>query len=841
MLRVVLAGLRAHRVRLAMSAMAIVLGVGFVAGTLIFSDTAKAAFFAQFARQAAGVDAAVSPQRQAEGKGAGALVPAPVYDRLRSVGGAASVEGRMAAPVTLLARSGRPITDGESAGVGVDIPADPRFQVTTTVSGRLPRGPGEAVLDRDTAAREGLRAGGGVTVLGRGGARTPLRLVGIVDFGVRKDLGTGSVLGLRAADLTALTGVSGYTRVDLAAAPGVSEQALTDRARSAAGPAYTVVTGERLAHDLADDVVHNIDSILLGLLMFAFVAVVVAALVIYNTFAILVAQRIRELALLRCVGATRRQILGAVLLEALAVAGAASIVGAAAGLGIAAALRAVFAAIGTAPPSGPLVVSGGGLALAAGLGVVATVLSALLPALSATRVTPVTALGAVPEGRVGSVTARAVRTVAALVAAAAGLGLAVAGLDRGRPGLYFEAAGGTVFFLGVLVAGPLLVGPLTRVIGWPGLLAGVPGRLASANARRAPGRSATTTMALTIGVGLMTLFSVVAASAQTFAAAQIDKHYPVDYLVQALRTGDGADQPGVPPAVAAGLRALPELSSVAELRKHTPRSAGATGGVVAVDPAGYAAAYRPETLSGSLDRVRDGSGVAAVATELRKRVGDTVTVDGRRLRVVAVFRGNLAGEQIVVSWADFARYYGPGDDDMVLVIARHGVGAGASRAALDRALADRPLVRVTAVASYKEQLSSAVDTVLALFGGLLGIAMIIALFGIANTLSLSVIERTRESALLRALGLTRRQLRLMLSAEALIMGIMGGTVGVAVGAGFGWTVSQTFMRPRGGGEVTYPIGQIALYLAIAAAAALLASVLPARRAARVPPAQALTA
>jgi putative ABC transport system permease protein len=839
MLRTVLAGLRAHTLRLALSALSIVLGIGFVSGTFTFSETTKASFFAQFARQARGVDAAVLPGQPQPAKADGGsrpLIPESVPARLRGLDGAVSVEGRMLGSAPLLDRTGRPITNGETAGVAVDVPNDPRLRTTTTVSGRLPESPGEAVLDRATAEHSGFHLGDTLTVLGGNREHIAVHLVGVVDFGVQRDLGSSSVLGLRPGDFTAITGVAGYSRIDIAGGDGVGQQALVARVRDAVGPGYRVMTGDQLRHDLADGVIHNVDSILLGLLMFAFVSVVVAALVIYNTFTILVTQRIREFALLRCVGATRAQILRAVMLESLIVGLVASAAGSAAGLGIAAVLRTVFSAVGTAVPYGALVVSIPGLVIGVGLGVVATVVSALLPALSATRVTPVSALRTLPEGQVGNVARRRLRTAFALALTSAGLGLGVAGLDRGRSGLYYQAVAGTVFFLGVLVAGPLLVGPLTRVIGWlPGRLGGVPGKLAGANARRAPGRAATTTAALTIGVGLMTLFSVVGASAKTFSADQIDTHYPVDYLVEPVHMEQATRQTGVPSEIATRLRTLPEIAAVAQLRV---RPTGA-GRVAAIDPGGYEAAYRPQMVSGSLERLRDGSGIAAVSADLRKRTGDTLTVDGHVVTIVGVFSGNFAGEQVIVPWADFGRYFGAGDDDEVLVIARKGVPASGSRAALDRAVRDQPLLKVTTVALYKEQLASAVDTVLALFAGLLGIAVVIALFGIANTLSLSVLERTRESALLRALGLTRRQLRLMFSVEALITGVMGGVIGIVIGVGFGWLVSQTFMRPQGGGRVTYPVGQMALYLLIAALAALAASILPARRAARVSPARTL--
>jgi hypothetical protein len=283
-----------------------------------------------------------------------------------------------------------------------------------------------------------------------------------------------------------------------------------------------------------------------------------------------------------------------------------------------------------------------------------------------------------------------------------------------------------------------------------------------------------------------------------------------------------------------------------------PHRAGQRGSlrVVAVDPNGYGTGYRPAIAAGSVGPLRIGTGGIALlrdaAERLGARPGDTVTValTAHRtlaLRVVGVFTSRFAGEQAIVSWRDFTSGFGPGGDSEVLVKARGGVSPPASRAAVDAGLGADPLLRVTSVAAYKSRLNSALDQVLALVAAMLGVAITIALFGIANTLSLSVIERTRELALLRALGLTRRQLRRMLSREALLIGLMGGLIGAAIGAGFGWAVGETFIRAAGGGSgVTYPFGRIALYVALAALAAVAAAVFPARRAARASVISALT-
>ncbi|HEX6471105.1 MAG TPA: FtsX-like permease family protein [Streptosporangiaceae bacterium] len=854
MLRTTLAGLRAHKARLAMSALAIVLGVGFLAGVITFTGAIRTAFFDQFAAQARHVDAAVRPPRDdrpKDGGRTGPVVPASVYDAVRRVPGAVSVEGRLAGSAPLLDRRGRPVTDGDATGVALDVPLDPRFRDFTLKSGRLPAAAGEALVDTDTAAQQRLRPGDTVTVLDAGRHRRRIRLVGTMDIGVRRDLNGLSVLALQPDAVRRLTGVSGYSRVDVAAAPGLSQDALRALVARAAGPGYGVVTGRRLAHDLAEQDLRQTDLIMRGLLLFAFVALAVAAIVIYNTFTILLTHRLRELALLRCVGATRRQVFGGVLTEALAVGVLGSALGVAAGTGIAAAMRWLFDAAGAGLPAAGVAPSAPAALAGMAVGTITTCAAALVPAWSATRIPPVAALRAQPAGQGhGGVRGRVARAAAATVLGAGGIALTAAGIPRGEPGLFVVAAGGGLFFLAVLAAAPLFVGPLAAALARPpGRLLGVPTRLAAANARRSPGRTAATTMTLTIGVGLMTLFSVVAATAGHYAGTELDRHYPVDYIIEPMAGGTGG-RATISPSVAGRLRDQPQVAAAVEVRDHTARVNGTALHVVAVDPAGYGAGYRPRMASGSADALRTGTGGIALlrgaANRLGVRAGDTVAValPAHRtlsLRVVGVFTSRFAGEEAIVSWRDFTAGFGPGGDAEVLVKARPGVAAPASRAAVDGSLGADTLLRVTSIASYKSRLNSALDQVLALVAAMLGVAIIIALFGIANTLSLSVIERTRELALLRALGLTRRQLRRMLSQEALLIGLMGGLIGSAIGAGFGWAVGETFIRAAGGGSgVAYPIGRIGLYVALAALAGVVAAVFPARRAARASVISALT-
>jgi putative ABC transport system permease protein len=800
MLTVTLAGLRARWRRLLLSALAVALGVAFIAGTLINTATVHAAYYSQFAAQAKNVDAAVEPAKP------GTLLPLSDLAAVRAVNGAAEAEGRLSGALPIVGAAGRAY-----AATAEDLPADPRFRDYTVLSGG-----GSVLLDEDTAALDHVTAGTRVSVVDYHGRTRRLVVTGIADLGGARGADGAAVLLLPAATVEALTGADGYHRIDVAAGLGVSESALAERLAGLRLASASVVTGGQLTAVLAEQNAGGEGLLSDGLLIFALVSLLVAALVIYNTFRILLAQRLREVALLRCVGATRRQVMADILTESLVLGVAASV----AGLGLGTALAA-------AVNSGSVALTATSAALSLATGTAVTVGAALLPALAASRTAPVTALTAPPDG---AVRGRKTRVTVAVLLGAAGLALTAKGIPGGKTGLFVVAAGGTVFFLGFLAAGPLVAGPLAAVLGWlPSRLLGVRMRLATTGARRNPARTATTTVALTIGIGLMTLFSVVLSTASQFATHEMNRHFPADYL---LSVGHG----GIPGTVTTSLRQSSRIAVAVGVREGDASLDGHRARLLAAEPAAYGSVYLPLLSSGSLSGVATGSGGIALsgtqASALHAAVGAAVTVNGHPFLVEAVIADGLLDETAVISWTDFAKAFGPGEDTDVLVKARPGVPAAQSAAAVDTAVAGYPLIDITSEASLRAHMLDSVQNLAALLDGLLATSIVIALFGMANTLSLSVLERTRESALLRALGLTRRGLRLMISAEAVLLGLMGAAAGVAFGVGFGWATGKAFLGPDGG-PVSFPVLQIAGYVVLAAVAALFASVVPARRAARL--------
>ncbi|TDE26782.1 FtsX-like permease family protein [Actinomadura sp. 6K520] len=821
MLRTTLAGLRAHKPRLLLTAVAITLGVGFISGTFVLTDTMNEGVAKTFARSADKVDFAVVPTSEDPNKG----ISADTFRKVGALPGVTDVHGVVKGDAALVGKDGKAVGDFPTVGISVPSGALLRYEVD---KGRPPSGGGETVLDGALAKREGFTVGDTVTVLDGNDRPHRFSVVGLVDFGIDQEAKFRGAVGFDTATTIAMTGERTYREIDIA---GGDRRAI----EAAAGPAGRVYTGPELGAVLAKSAGADTEIIRTGLLIFGLVAMLVSALVIYNTFAILIAQRMREMALLRCVGATRRQVFGGVLAESAVVGLVGSLLGLAAGAGLGtAALLGVTrldAAVPVAAPS--LTVRTVVLGLA--VGVVVTVLSALPPARAATRVAPVAALRAEWEPGGGRFRLGRARTAIAVLLGAAGLAvgaLGSLGMAKGQAAMYSVALAGAVFFLAVIAVMPALVRPLGRLAGAvPARLGGVPGRLAVANARRAPRRTATTTIALTVGVGLMSLFAVVAASGKATAAHQLAEQFPVEFQI---RTQDLDGR--LPPALAKALRERPEIAAVVETRGRDARVGGEEAEIGTVTPAALGTIVNPEMKAGSLGAAL-APGTAMVdegtAAQPGRGLGRTIQVETKRgivpVTITAVYGEGAQISGIIVPEADFTRYFGAVDPSDLFVKTRADVPAATARAAVEDAAKPYPAAKVVSAAEFKEAMTRAIDTILMIFAGLLGLAIVIALFGIANTLTLSVVERTRESALLRALGLTRRQLRRMLSVEALVMAVIGAVTGVVLGIAFGWAATNAMAEDS---RFALPYLQVTGYVLLAGAAGMIAAVLPARRAAR---------
>ncbi|WBB87289.1 ABC transporter permease [Micromonospora sp. WMMC264] len=814
MLRLTLRQVRADGLRLLLSSLAIVLGVAFVAGTLMFTDGMRAGAYERAGEFDRHTDLAAYAETDP--------LPPALVDRVRALDGVAAAAGELTGSAGVVGADGRPVL---GYAVLAAVPTEAALQSYDVVAGRLPQRPGEVVLDDETVAEQRFTVGGPVSIGGRDGAARPYTLVGTVDVdGSSRDVG-GPYIGLTGPDALTVSGEKGYGRIMVAARPGVDTAALADRIRAVVGPDVTVRDRDAILDAAVDDAVRDLRQFGMLLGTFAAVAVVVAGFVIANTFAIVLAQRSRRTALLRLVGATRGQIYRATLSEAAVTGLLASVVGVLAGAAVAGGLGVLLAGTG-APLGGGLTLTPRTLLLSLGLGTLLTVASAALPAWQGTRVAPVAALtdAAVnpvrPAGRI--------RLAVGALALAAGVAALAGAGATGQ--VVLVAAGGLLAFGGIVAFGPVLVPALVRVLGGPFRAAfGATGGLAVSNAVRNPRRVAATATAMVIGIGLVSAFVVGAASVKSGIERAVDARIGVDFLV----TGIGGD---LPATVAGELAARPELGVVHEQRSRVV-------GDVQLRAAHPALVRRTLSAVDAGDPAGLGPGAVLVHRELAATrgwtAGSTITLAGRPFRVAAVVADEepiLAGSPVPpghlvdVLDADFTAMFPTVRGYLAEVDPAAGVSVDEARTAVESVLARYPTVNVMDQAAYKKMLTGTVDLVLGFVTALLGLAVVISLVGVANTLSLSVVERTRETAVLRAVGLSRAGMRGVLAVEAVLTALVGTLLGIALGTGAAAGAMAVVARIGGDFTLVLPWARIGLIVAVAVVAALLASVLPARRA-----------
>jgi putative ABC transport system permease protein len=837
---VTLKGLLAHKLRLGLTALAIVLGVAFVSGTYVFTDTIHQTFKTVFAQVTKGIDVAVRTKESytsPQGGTVRAPMPAAVKDQIAAVDGVRIADGSVVGYAQFVGKDGKPVTTGGAPTLGVSISSHPELRASGTLrSGALPSGPGQVAVDAQTARDHGFQVGDRVKLLSPGppGQYT---VSGIIGFGEADNLAGATLAGFDLPTAQqVLDRIGSYDEIDVVAQHGVSATALRDRIQARIGPAYEVLTGKQLAADDVKTVGAFTSFLNYALLTFAAVALFVGSFIIVNTFGIILAQRTREMALLRCLGASRAQLLASVLGEALLVGLLASAAGLGLGVVIAILLRKVFQAIGASLPSTALQVEPRTVAVAVVVGVVVTVGAALVPALRTTKVAPVEGLR---EGTSGAARhAGRQRLLAGGVITAAGLAALLDGLfaHHGNRALYV-GIGAAGVFLGAGVLSPLIARPMARVLGWPfARWAGEPGALARGNAQRNPRRTASTAAALMVGLGLVSFVTVFASSVKASVTKVLDRSVVADYI---LTPAGGQSAPGFSPDVAARLSQQPEIASVAQVRSGVFKLDGKTEQLIGADPVAYSRTIVTEVTSGSLTGLSAG-GVAVrqdVASSHHWSVGSTVPmtfpIGGTQPeRIKAVYVDNHLNGPYLISLSQYGLRYADQLDTIAFVQAKPSISPQASRAAITRVTNDYPNVQVKDQAEYRQQQEKQVDQLLTLFYALLVLAVVIAFIGIVNTLALSVLERLRELGLLRAIGLTRGQLRAMIRWEAVIIALLGTALGLLIGVFFGWALVRA-LNGRGVTEFSLPVGTLLWFVLCAALAAVVAAVLPGRRAARV--------
>lgn len=844
MFRTTLKDLRARKLRLLTTSLAVLLGVAFMAGTLVLTDTIGKTFDGLFANANVGTDVYVRGESafSTDMGDQRARLDVDLVDTVASVDGVAVAEGTIEAYAQVVDKDGDPIGNpGMGAPTfGGSWLADNDLNAFELAEGRAPQTDHEVVLDRGTATAGDLLVGDTATVLTQGGPQS-VEIVGIATFGGEDSPGGASYSFFTPAAAQAyLTEPGKIDAIKVVADDMYSNEELRARVAEVLPKGTEVLTGAEITAEQQSDVKQGLGFFNTFLLAFAAIALFVGSFIIYNSFSILVAQRSKQMALLRAVGASRRQVVASVLMEATAVGLVASLAGLAAGIGVASLLMALLDAIGIDIPAGSVVLTPRTvmLSLVAGLGV--SVASAVFPARKAAKVPPIAAMRDVAIDTSGNSPRRVVigLAVTALGAAAIGGGLFA------DAGIAMVGLGAAVVFLGVAVLGPVIARPMSRVIGSPlPRLKGMPGTLARENAMRNPKRTSATAAALMIGVALVGFITILASSTKASVDASIDKTFTGDFVVDSGAFGSG----GLSPALAEELAALPQLDAVSGMRMTAAEVDGSSTMLLGADPATVTEIVDLRVTEGSIADL--GATEIAVLDDTAKdkglEVGDTVPVRFaetglQELTVAAVYsESDLAGEWFLGLPAVEANVADQFDMQVLMTIA-DGVSPDEARAAITEVADAYPQASVQDRTEFKAAQSGQINMILNLIYALLGLAVLIALLGIANTLALSIFERTRELGLLRAVGMTRRQLRATVRWEAVIIALLGTTLGLVIGTGFGWALVQA-LSSQGLTTFTIPAGQMAIVAIIAAIAGVAAAILPARRAARLDVLGAITA
>jgi putative ABC transport system permease protein len=837
MVKVILKGLLARKLRLALTALSIALGVAFVSGTFVLGDTMTATFNQLYAGLTKGIDVTVrthSAFTDTSTLGSSKPFDAAVLGKVRRVDGVAGAEGGVTGYALVLDKAGKPVQPSGAPTLGAGYTPDPTLAGGFALrAGHAPHGPDQVVLDAGTARKTGYAPGDPVTIMFTVGPRR-FTVVGIAGFGDADNLAGATLATFELPVAQRLLGKTGqFDTLSVRADQDVSADQLRDRIAAVLPRGLEAVTSTQVTAESAKAVADALKFFTTGLLGFAAISLLVGALIIWNTFSILVAQRARELALLRAVGASRRQVRASVVGEAFVVGLVAAGAGLGLGLLVAVGLRALLAAIGIEVPTTTLQVEPRTIAAALAVGVGVTVLASLLPARHATRVPPVAALRAVdaPAKPVGRL--RIGLGAGLTVLGVAGLAVSLAGTGR-------LALGGIAMLAtlaGVLALAPTIAVGVTRVIGAAlARLGGTAAGLARRNALRNPRRTANTAVALMIGLTLVSTVSVVAASMKASVADVLASSSRADFILKAA----SATAPGLPPKLAEQLRGVAGVGTVSELRMVTAEVDGSTTMIDAVDPRSVEQVADLKVSSGTVAALDDRSVLVSdkVAQAYGWKVGDAVTVTyaqtGRqRLRVVGTFTDtSLLGGDYVTTLSTQTVNGGAPLDVAVLVRANAGADLAAVKAGLAKVSAAYPNASLDDAASFVQKQGQTVDQLLGVITMLLALAVVIALLGIVNTLALSVFERTRELGLLRAVGMTRRQLRAVVRWESVIVAVLGALLGAVLGLAFGAALTRG-LADQGLTVLAIPGGRLVAYVVVAAFAGVLAAILPARRAAKV--------
>ena len=821
--------------RLIGTCVAIVLGVAFLAGTLVLGDATRAGFGDLFSEANAGTDALVRSSREIDVDDLAQVgtLDASLVDSIAQVDGVKTAVPMIEGSGQIVGADGDPLGGNGPPTIASNWVTDPEVNPFKLAQGRAPERAGEVVIDKATAKDGDLHLGDTTTV------RLPqpieVTIVGIARFGTSDGMAGATYAGFTTEEAQRLLLKPGdITAVRVAATPGVSQAQLVEKLKPILPQDAEALTGTALTAEQEDDIEGDfLGAMETFLLVFAGIALVVASFSIYNTFSITVAQRTGESALLRALGASRRQVLVSTLVESVVVGIVASAVGLVAGIGLASGLSSLMDSLGFGLPTSSMSLHGDTVVTAMTVGLLVTVAASVAPAIKASRVLPLAALRDVAIDRSSASKAR---LAVGAVVTAAGAGMTMAGATA-VGSLPLTGLGALALVLGVVMLGPVAARPTASVLGAPlARLRGISGQLARGNAMRNPRRTAGTASALMVGVAVVSMFTVVAASLKAYVDDTVDKAFAGDLVM----VSDNFSTVGMTPEVAPAVAKLPEVATATAMANAPLQLDGKDEFATAVG-SGLSRVIDVGVTHGSLDDLGS-DGLALSTHEAEDRglhVGDTVPVsfaDGAKstLTVRTVYDdADLVGPILVSrdAWAPHAQQV---SDTVVLIELADGVSMAQGEAAV-QTVADQYLAPdVQTRQEYVDSVAGQIDQMLAVVYVLLVLAIIIALMGIANTLSLSIHERGRELGLLRAVGQSRRQLRSMVRGESVVVAAFGAVGGVGLGCFLGWALLKAISSNEENFTVfSVPVTQLAVVLTLGALVGVVAAWRPARRAAKL--------
>ncbi|MFJ9367456.1 ABC transporter permease [Nocardia sp. NPDC101769] len=834
MRKVALRNLAAHKVRLVLTLLSVVLGTAFISGSFIFTDTLQSTFDGIFASQAKGVDVRVQPKEQ-QSLG----VPNDVVDKLSHLDGVKTVAPSVNGPVVLL-KDGHAVQTGGAPSFGQSYlpPGQSVAEPDKFIDGVPPAEPGQVAINKGGAERGGLKVGDHTTVLVPSKGNIDVTISGIYDIEASN---TGGFISLQFEDAQArqlFTDGLHVAYVDIAAQPGVKADDLRDRIKAAL-PDYKVQDAQQVRDDFKAQLGNALKFINYFLLAFGSIALLVGTFIIYNTFSMLVAQRLRELALLRAVGASRGQISRSVVGESLIVGLLGSALGLAAGVGLSFGLSGLLNAFKLGLPTGTMSLEPRTVLVALGVGTVVTVLSAYAPARRAAKVPPVEAMRS--ESNSAGESLR-LRTIIGAVLAVAGTVLVVLGArGTGGSAATVVGIGAAALIFAVLFASPALSRPVVIGLGVLVRPFGPVGRMARNNAIRNPRRTAATAFALTLGLMLVSAIGMLGSSAKASVSDLVDKGVKADYIL----AGPPGGIIGVPLAATATVEQVPQVKDVVAFHGVALRVDGKQ--VIGTAPEGPMSKVLNYTIEQGTDQLGDDDIMVSetYASDHDWKLGESVEISSMdykkfKVTVAGIYKDTQLLQNMVTPMALYQKTVPVSYQSsfLVLVAAQPGADLPAMRKNLEKATEQYVIVQVQDRNDFKGAEGKQIDTLLAILYGLLALAVVIAILGIVNTLALSVVERRREIGMLRAVGMQRAQVRRSIYLESMLIAIFGAVVGVILGLALGVGFLKT-LADLGIATIAVPWTQIVLMLLASGVVGVLAALWPAVRAARTPPLAAI--